>query len=108
MERWIKRESISKLLAVPRRSVYCTINRYKELGTFCYRPKCGRPGSVDTPPSMNKIRNRIRINPQHSLKKLAKDLKISTWFDRNIIKCKQHLHSYKLSKAHFLLSLTYK
>ena len=51
--------SISKLLSAQRRSPYYTINRYKQLGTFCDRPKCGRLRSADTLTNTNKIRSRI-------------------------------------------------
>ena len=94
--------NISKLLSVPRKSVYNAINRYEQLGTFCSRPKCDRPRSAETPANKNKIRSRIRRNSHYFLRKLAKDLKISTWSVRIIVKNKLHLQPYKLLKAHFL------
>ena len=96
--------NISKLLSVPRKSVYNAINRYEQLGTFCSRPKCDRPRSAETPANKNKIRSRIRRNSHYFLRKLAKDLKISTWSVRIIVKNKLHLQPYKLLKAHFLIN----
>ena len=83
-------------------SIYYAINQYKQLSAFCDRLKCDRPKSVDTQANRNKIRNRIRRNPYCSLRKLAKDLEISTWSLRKIIKNKLPLQLYKLLKVQFL------
>ncbi len=45
------------------------------------------------------IRSRIRRNPQRSMRKIARDLKISDFSVRKIIKDRLHLRSYKLTKS---------
>ncbi|VDO97889.1 unnamed protein product [Heligmosomoides polygyrus] len=65
------------------RTVYKIVRRYKETGGTSDRPRSGRPTTATTPENINKVRCRIRRNPEVSMNKMATDLGITAFdFDR--------------------------
>ena len=93
---------IVKLLRIPRSTVYKAINRYEELGTTADRLRSGRPVTVTTPKNVKKLRSRIQRNPGKSMRKLAKEMKISFGTVHKMVRNKLKLRSYKLGRGHYL------
>ena len=93
---------IVRQLVIPRLTVSCAIKRYQELGNSQDRPRSGRPLTAVTPEKINKIRCRIRKSTEQSMRKMAKDLKISEYSVLKIVKVKLGLSSYKFNRAYFL------
>ena len=85
-----------------RKFVYRTIHRYKVTGCVVDRARSGRPRSVTTPALRKVVRERIRRNPRRSMRKMAKDLKISESSIRKVVKIDLGMHSFKRRKIHFL------
>lgn len=83
---------IIKLLRMKRSTVFDAIKRYKELGTAKDRPRSGRPGNVTTPENLNKLRCRIRRNPEKSIRKIAKEMKIGRESVRKMIRSQGRGH----------------
>ncbi|VDO92270.1 unnamed protein product [Heligmosomoides polygyrus] len=52
------------------RTVYKIVRRYKETGGTSDRPRSGRPTTATTPENINKVRCRIRRNPEVSMNKI--------------------------------------
>ncbi len=93
---------IAKRLEMHLSTVWKQIKRYKELDTLDDRSRSERPVTATTKKNKEKIRSRIRRNPQRSMRKMAKDLQISEGSVRKIVKKQLKLHPYKLAKAHLL------
>lgn len=93
---------ISKVLKVPRRTVYDAIKRYKELGTLSDRTGRGRKLTVITPEMIKKIRERIRRNPRRSMRKMARELHISVNSVRTIVRRKLRMYPYRIQRVHML------
>jgi DNA-binding Lrp family transcriptional regulator len=98
----MKTSSIAKKLKMPLRTVQEAIKRQRETGTTKDRPRSGRPKSACIPGTIRQIREKIRRNPRRSMRKMAKEHKISEGSVRNIVKKKLRLKSIKLQKAHLL------
>jgi transposase len=71
-----KPKFIIDTLGVNRRFVNRAIKRFKEQGSSDDRPRSGRPRSADTPTNRRKIRMRVKRNPERSMRKMGKELKI--------------------------------
>src|SRR5882672_1869343 len=69
-----------------RSTVWKAVRRYKEVGSCEDRPKIGRPRSVRSTKVINAVKSRIRRNPQRSMKKMAKEMKVSQESMRRIVK----------------------
>ncbi|CAD6191179.1 unnamed protein product [Caenorhabditis auriculariae] len=79
---------ISERLGVPSRTVYDTISRFKKLSTFLDRCGKGRKATVVTPDRIKAVKERTKRNPLRSIKKMAKDMKISRSSMERIVKDK--------------------
>ena len=79
--------------------IFCTIKRFNETGSLLDRPRSGRPVSVST---VRMRKGRVLQNPRRSVRKMAKELKISRGSLQNIVKKDLGLSSYKRRKVHFL------
>lgn len=93
---------IAKHLKMNLKTVYNQIKRFDELGTLEDRPKSGRPVTATTPANVQVIKKRIQRNSQLSMRKMAKDLKISPRSVRRIVKKKLNYHPYKITEGHYL------
>lgn len=93
---------IIKTLNMPRSTVYKAVKRFNELGTSKDRPRSGRPVTASTPENVEKIRNRIRRNPDRSMRKMAKSIRINEKSVRIIVKKRLKLLSYKQGNGHFI------
>lgn len=93
---------IAKRLKISRQSVSRTLGRFHELGNLEDRPRSGRPATVNSSRTRNILRNKIRRNPKRSMRKMAKELGVSEWSIRNIVKHHLHLKPYKLQRVHLL------
>lgn len=93
---------ISRLLAVPIRTVRDAIKRYKELGNLKDRPKIGRPVTVCNQRNRNIIKKRIDRNPMRSMRAMARSLDISDGSVRKMVKDQLGYHPYKIGKGHYL------
>ncbi|KAI6659646.1 hypothetical protein LOD99_14569 [Oopsacas minuta] len=75
-----KQKEIMKLLKIPqtrRNFVIRTIKRFNETGAVMDRARTGRPVSITTVKMRKVVRSRVLRNPQRSIRKMAKELKIS-------------------------------
>ncbi|EFO94085.1 hypothetical protein CRE_26771 [Caenorhabditis remanei] len=93
---------IVEKLGVPPMLVHRTINRYKRIGTLKDLPRSGRPISISTPPVIKAIRERIRRNPERSLRKMAPGFNMSPTTMRRIVKLKLNMIPYRIQKGAFL------
>jgi predicted XRE-type DNA-binding protein len=79
---------IGELLDVPKSTVHNTIARFKETGTDERKPGSGRPRTARTLANKQKIKAKIKRNPnsrKNSSRKMAKALGISATSVRRII-----------------------
>jgi inhibitor of nuclear factor kappa-B kinase subunit alpha len=95
-------KEIISALKVPQSTVSRAIKRFKELGTSEDRPRSGRPVTATTPKMVKRIRERIRRNPNRSMRKMAKQLKISEWSVRQIVHKRLRMRSYAFAAGHDL------
>ncbi|CAD6194209.1 unnamed protein product [Caenorhabditis auriculariae] len=77
---------IIKRLGVPSRTVYDSISRFKKLGTFLGRCGKRRKATVVTPDRIKAVKERTRRNSVRSIRKMAKDMKISRSSMEKILK----------------------
>ena len=94
--------AISRKLKTNIRTVQRLAKQLQEKGNVKEKPKKGRPRSVNTPNIRKLIKQRIDRNDERSLGKMAKELKISDWSVRNIVKKELGLCSYRLRQGQFL------
>ena len=93
---------IMKLLKIPetrRKLIFRTIKRFNEIGSLLDRPRSGCPVSVSTIRMRKVVRSRVLRNPRRSVRKMAKELKISRGSLQNIVKKDLGLSSYKRRKV---------
>ena len=69
--------AISKQLGIARQTVYNIKKKLECSGTIQRKPGSGRKRSARTKPNINKIKQRVTTNPVRSMRKMAKELKIS-------------------------------
>ncbi|CAK9821600.1 Transposable element Tc3 transposase [Anthophora retusa] len=98
----MKTADIVRTTGFKKSTVYDAVKRFKETGGSLDRPRSGRPATAVTPENVKKVRCRIYRNSERSMRKLAKDLKISEGSIRNIVHKKLKCYSYKINRAHFL------
>ena len=68
---------IVKSLNVNRMLVWRTLKRFKETGEFTNKPGQGRPRTARISKLIKSTREKLRRNPKRSLRKLAKEAKVS-------------------------------
>ena len=85
-----------------RKIVYRTIQRYNKTGDIKYMPRSGRPKSVRNPRLKKIVMDRIRRNPQRSIRKMASELKVSLGSMQNLVRNDLHFRSFKRRTVHFL------
>ncbi|KAI6658360.1 hypothetical protein LOD99_11066 [Oopsacas minuta] len=94
-----------ELLKIPqtrRNFVIRTIKRFNEAGGVMDRARTVRPVSITTVKMRKVVRSRLWRNPQRSIRKMAKELKISRRSLQTIVKRDLGLSSFKKRKVHFL------
>ena len=69
--------SIAKSLGVAQSTVSKALKRFKEQGDFADRSRCGRPRSQRTVSIIKAVRERIRQNPERSMRKMTKETRMS-------------------------------
>ena len=79
-------KDIAMALKIHRSTVYRIIDKFKATGSTQRQSGQGRPRSIRTPQAVKAVRDRIRRNPVRSLRKMSKDMEISTTTMRRIIK----------------------
>ena len=62
---------------MPKQILSYTIKRFKELGHYGDRPGRGRKRTIYSLRNRNVVKKRIQKNPRISMKKFARDMKIS-------------------------------
>lgn len=98
----MKTSDIVRTTGYSQRNVYNYVKRFKETGCVQDKPRSGRPTTVTTPEMVNKVRCRIKRNPEQSMRKMSRDLGIDEKSVRIITKDKLNLRSYKINKCHYL------
>src|SRR5258706_4344283 len=76
---------ISKALNVHRVTVYEIRNKFKTTGNVGRKPGSGRPRSARAPVIVKSIRNKIRYNLVGSMRKMAKEARVSEKTVRRIV-----------------------
>ena len=98
-EKGVSARDIQTRLKVPRKLVYRTIQRFKALRTMSDRPRKGRKRSVVTDAKIKQVRERVRRNPERSMRQMAKQLQISRSSLGRITKDYLNLTAYKKNPA---------
>ena len=93
---------ISKNLCVARSTVWKTIKRYKERGDFKDRERSGRPRSKRSASNVKAVREKIRRNPRRSLRKMAKETKMSARTMGRLVHEDLKMSSFTLQKRQSL------
>ena len=92
-------KEIVQSLNVSRKLVWLTLRRVKVTGRTVDLPKSGRPQNACTPELIKQVKCKIKHNPQQSMRKMAREAKVSKTTIQNLV----HKDlSYKLQKCHFL------
>lgn len=94
--------TIAKALCVARSTVWKAIRRHNEQGDFKDRPRCGRPRSKRTPSKIKVVRERVRRNPQRSMRKMAKETDMSARTMRRLVHEDLGMSSFVLQKRQTL------
>ena len=99
---WTPILKIIKQLKLLKSTASDVVRRYKKLGKSKDRPKSGRPGSYRTKSNIKAIRERVRRNPKHSMKRMGPDFKIDPKSMSTIVKTDLKLSPLKLNKRQYL------
>ena len=83
-------------------SVYRIVKRLRDTGSVNDRIRSGRLRSVRTPLAIKRVRERIRRNPQRSVRSLSADLKIARRSLQRMVIIDLGLRPYKKRKVHGL------
>jgi inhibitor of nuclear factor kappa-B kinase subunit alpha len=94
---------IMKELGTSRRTITRVKKALEERGNVKHKAGAGRKPKVVTPRLINVLKARIWRNPIRSMRGMAKDLKVSEWTIRNVVKNKLGARSLARTKR-FLLS----
>ncbi|KAI6653035.1 Tyrosine--tRNA ligase, cytoplasmic [Oopsacas minuta] len=86
-------------LQTRRNFVIRTIKRFNETGGVMDRARTGRPVSITTVKMRKVVQSRVWRNPQRSIRKMAKELKISRGFLQTIVKRDLGLSSFKKGES---------
>ncbi|CAD6195867.1 unnamed protein product [Caenorhabditis auriculariae] len=90
---------IGKKLKVSRVLVFRTAQRYRRLGTSDDMQRSGRPVTVTTPEAVKAVREKIRRTPERSVRKMAKEYKMSRESMRTVVKDKLKMIPYRMQKG---------
>ena len=89
---------ISKTLKLHREQVHRVIKRFKETGGIKNRPR-GRPARIARTPALRKaVKDKLRRNPERSIRKLAKEHKVSRSTMQRLTRDDLKLYPYKFTK----------
>ena len=94
--------NISKTVGLSRKGVYGILHRYESTGKTQPRSRSGRPRTISTPANINKLRLRIRRNPHQSLRKVAKEIRVSKTTLHRIAKNRLKVHAFKFRRGQHL------
>lgn len=86
-------------LNINRKFVYRTIKRLSDASTLNKREKPGPQRTARSQQNVSRLKRRITRNPRQSARKLAKDMNISDWCVRKMLKSDLHLKPYKIQKS---------
>ncbi|KIH55190.1 hypothetical protein ANCDUO_14657, partial [Ancylostoma duodenale] len=95
-------KKISSVSGAPIGMVRNTIKRFMELGTNADKPNRGRKPTVMVSRMIKTVRELIRRNPRHSMRKMATNLDIAASSVRNTVRKKLNLKPFRMQAAHFL------
>ena len=104
----LSEREISNRLTVRRNVLYKTIQRFNELGNSGDRSRRGRPPTVLTKTNVKMVADRIRRNPQRSVRKMSREMGISRTSLRRIAGEKLNLYAYKKARCPLLTEATKK
>ena len=93
---------ISKLLRIPRMTVFRVIRHFQNEGTLEDKEKSGRPRTATGKKMVKVVRERIRRKNRRSMRQMAKDLHISERSIRRIVHDRLKCASYKYRKGQML------
>ena len=93
---------LMKVEKVNRMMVYRTLKRFNETCSVEDRLRPGRPTCVRTSQLKNVIRCRISRNPRRSMRKMARELKVSKESLRKLVRSDLGLKSLKRRTGHHL------
>ncbi|KAI6657841.1 MhmaT1 transposase [Oopsacas minuta] len=85
-----------------RNFIFRTITQFNETGNIINKPRSGRPVSVTTIRMRKTVRSRVWRNHQRSVRKMAKELKVTRGSPQNIVRRDLGLSSFKRRKVHFI------
>lgn len=91
-----------KNIGVYKRLVERVVQRFRGTGSIEKRKSTGRKRTVRTAENIKKVRERIRRNRHQTVRKLAKDLKVSRSSMHNIIQKDLGMRAYKKKRVHGL------
>ena len=96
-------QTIQNELRVCRKAIY-NVQRYlKERGTLARKPGSGRRPTATTSRLVNLVRSRVARNPISSMRRIARDVGVSDWSIRKIVKDRLKARSLARTKR-FLLT----
>jgi transposase len=90
---------IMEQFKVSRKTIYNIQNNFKESGTLAHKPGAGRPKSVATQRLVNIVRSRVARNPVWTMRGMARELGMSEFTIRSVVKknlkCKSFARNQK-------------
>ena len=98
----VKNTVIANALKISRVTVYRAVKRFLEMGDASDRQRSGRPRLVRTPEKIKSVRERIRRNPNRSIRKMANEFKMSEKSMRRLIKDDLKMKSLSFQKRQAL------
>ncbi|XP_053985484.1 uncharacterized protein LOC128879934 [Hylaeus volcanicus] len=93
---------IARTLGIDKSNVRRTIKRFEELGHTRRRSGSGRKRTIRTAKNRKLIRDRVNRNSRVSMRKIARECRISDRSVRRMTKEDLNLKPYKLQKVQFL------
>ena len=91
----VSNKCIVKQLKVCRKTVFNAWKQFQETGTTSGKPIPGRPRSIRTKSVVSAVKKKMERNPQRSVRKIAKEAKISRSSMQRIVKNDLQLTPYK-------------
>ena len=93
---------LGKKIEINRMLIKRTIDQFEEISSITDRPRSGRPRSSRTPNLIKSVKEKIRHNPRKSMRKMAKESKISPRTMRRICHNDFKMSPYKLQKRQLI------
>lgn len=97
--RLVKAHGIRKMF------VYRTVNRLRETGSIVDRSRSGRPRTVRTEPRIKRVREKLRRNPERSVRRMAKEENVPRESMRELVKKDIGFRPYRKRKVAGLTTL---